>query len=161
MIFGAACVSGAKPQHSEDRSSAGTIALVNVQLVDLSNTEAFFEGTVVVGGGRILASGRASEVLVPENARRIDAKKRYLLPGLADMHVHVDPRHPEWLGLFVASGVTTVLNMKGDSRHLELRERVARGEIIGPTIYTTGSLLQRPMIATPEDARRAVKREKD
>lgn len=46
---------------------------------------------------------------------RIDGQGRYLMPGLADMHVHV--WNEEEYFMFVANGVTTVRVMAGDPRH--------------------------------------------
>ena len=49
----------------------------------------------------------------------IQAAGRYLAPGLADMHVHVTSKSTfRDAPLYLANGVTTVLNLKGDSTHL-------------------------------------------
>ena len=53
--------------------------------------------------------GPAGEVKVPTGARRIGAADEWLLPGLADMHVHVTEEDD--LALFIANGVTTALHM--------------------------------------------------
>jgi imidazolonepropionase-like amidohydrolase len=100
--------------------------------------------TVVISAGRITAVGPAGSVAVPEGARVIEAEGQYLLPGLTEMHAHVPEARrgqqylEDVLFLWVANGVTTVRNMAGEPSHLELREQIARGDVIGPRLYTSG-----------------------
>jgi imidazolonepropionase-like amidohydrolase len=100
--------------------------------------------TVVVRDGRVIATGPASAIKVPADATVIDGRGKYLLPGLAEMHGHIPPptSSPEYiesvLFLYVANGVTTVRGMQGAAGQLELRDRTARGEIVGPTLYLAG-----------------------
>jgi imidazolonepropionase-like amidohydrolase len=66
------------------------------------------------------------------------------------------------LRLFVANGVTTVLNLYGTPYHLELRERVRRGQTFGPTIYTSGPFISDAPVhsPTPEEVEEAVAEQK-
>ncbi len=95
--------------------------------------------TVLVAGDRIVATGDRVRVEVPASAVRIDGAGNCLMPGLADMHVHIFSA--DKLLLYVTNGVTTVRNMWGWELHLELRERVRDGQIVGPSIYTAGALI--------------------
>jgi imidazolonepropionase-like amidohydrolase len=98
--------------------------------------------TVVVEGDRIVARGPRREVTVPAGALRVAGEGRYLMPGLADMHVHLEYfEDPAILGLFLANGVTTVRNMDGRPYILEWKRKVAAGELLGPSIHTAGPLL--------------------
>ncbi len=97
---------------------------------------------VVVFDGRVRAMGAHGAVPVPEGSSVVDGTGRYLLPGLCDMHVHLSDRAE--LLLYVAHGVTTVRNMWGGGDTLALRERIARGAVFGPTIYTTGPIVDGP-----------------
>jgi hypothetical protein len=63
------------------------------------------------------------------------------MPGLVDMHAHLYT--PQEFPLYLAHGVTTVYNLWGRPAHLKWRERIARGEILGPTIYTCGPIIFR------------------
>jgi imidazolonepropionase-like amidohydrolase len=79
---------------------------------------------------------------VPEGARHIDGTGKYLMPGLADMHVHLEyTEDPAILGMFLANGVTTVRNMDGRPFIVEWKRRTADGSLPGPTIHTAGPLL--------------------
>ena len=142
-------------------------AFVNVNVIPFDRERIFPEQTVIVRDGRIASIGPANTVKVPEGALKIDGRGKYLMPGLADMHVHLypgagrqDDLASQQLQLFLANGVTTVRNMIGKPEHLALRDRVAKGELPGPTIYTAGPPLLGNTVPTPEDAERAVTEEK-
>lgn len=56
-----------------------------------------------------MAVGPADRVAVPAGAVREDGAGRWLIPGLADVHVRLEYMpQPDLLPLFVANGVTTV-----------------------------------------------------
>src|SRR5687767_11159314 len=63
-------------------------AFVNVNVVPMDSERVLTGQTVVVRDGRITEIGEAAKVKIPEGAMRIDAPGKYLMPGLADMHVH-------------------------------------------------------------------------
>ena len=64
--------------------------------------------TILIFGRQIKEIGPASEVRVPADARRLDARGKFILPGFVDLHFHYDPRTSPWLPLhFLAQGVTT------------------------------------------------------
>jgi imidazolonepropionase-like amidohydrolase len=105
--------------------------------------------TVLVRDGRISFVGPRTSTVIPGTARRIDGRNKWLMPGLTDAHVHLayvlNAKHnPLLLRQFVAEGVTTVVNLLGLPEHLELRARVARGEVFGPTIFTSGFYVGEP-----------------
>jgi imidazolonepropionase-like amidohydrolase len=97
------------------------------------------EQTVLVRGGHIVVVGPSSRVRVPEGAKTIDARGKFLLPGLIDAHVHL--AHAEELPLYVARGVTTVRNMWGAPIHGAWRSEVMQGSRVGPDIRTVGPIL--------------------
>jgi hypothetical protein len=83
-----------------------------------------------------------------------------LLPGLADMHVHLEADPASWIGAFLGYGITTVLNLRGNPTHLDLRERIKRQELIGPRVYTSGPYVNRPEIETEQQAAAAARTQK-
>jgi hypothetical protein len=117
-----------------------TYAFVDVNVIPLDQERVLKAQTVVVKQGRIVEVGPASRVKAPKDAVRIDARGKFLMPGLIDMHVHVFSDDKE-LALFVANGVTTVRNMAGQPKHLKLREQIAAGQVFGPSLYTCGPFL--------------------
>jgi imidazolonepropionase-like amidohydrolase len=121
------------------------IAFANVTVIPMDRERALPDHTVIVRGDRIEAVGPAASVQVPAGALRIDARGKFLLPGMAEMHAHI-PNGPNateadmhrTLLLFAANGITTIRGMLGEPRHLPLRAAVAKGEVVGPTIFTSG-----------------------
>jgi imidazolonepropionase-like amidohydrolase len=66
----------------------------------------------------------------------IDGEGKYLIPGLADMHIHLYIfDHGRELPLYIANGVTTVKDCNGRDHILVFRDEIADGRRIGPRIY--------------------------
>ena len=129
-----ACV----PQHEPE--GRGTVtAFVHVNVVLMDRERVLEDQTVVVEGERIRAIGPAERLQPPHGSAIIDGRDKYLMPGLADMHVHVIEE--DQLLLFIANGVTTVRNMWGEPKHLEWRERINASDLLGPAIYTAGAIV--------------------
>jgi hypothetical protein len=110
---------------------------------------------VLVEEGRITSVGPSAETPIPPGAIVINGQGAYLMPGLADMHVHT---REDWLGdawpvspldLYVAHGVTTIRDFGPRGQPfdyaLRWRERIRRGEMRGPTIYAAGPILRGPL----------------
>ena len=135
-------------------------AIVNVTVLPMDTERVLARQTVLIENGRITRLGSVEQVTVPREALVIDGAGKYLLPGLADMHVHLayNPadHHPHLLKLFLVNGVTTVLNLRGTPQMLELRANVAAGRIFGPHVYTVGPYINEPFFATPDEVGRAV-----
>ncbi len=115
---------------------------VNVVRPELNRVDP--EQTVFVQDGVIVAVGDDRDIAGPEGAKAIAADGHYLLPGLTEMHAHVplDVRRQQYLEdvlfLWVANGITTVRNMAGAPFHLQLREQIADGEVLGPRLFSSG-----------------------
>ena len=129
------------------------VAFVNVNVIPMDQERILTGHTVVVKDGVIAALGPVDAVKIPPGALRIDGRGKFLMPGLADMHVHFeifnDQATTGMLRLFLANGVTTVLNLYGTPAFLQLRERIARGETVGPTVYTSGPFISNAPVSSP------------
>lgn len=137
-----------------------TIVITNVNVLPMDRERVLARQTVVVEGGRITRIGAASDVRIPAGAHTIDGAGKYLIPGLVDVHVHLasnpeDEQHA-LLKLFVANGVTTVVNLRGTPQILDLRAAVAASRVFGPTIYTAGPYVNEPFFTTPDEVEQAV-----
>ncbi|HKE00502.1 MAG TPA: amidohydrolase family protein [Planctomycetota bacterium] len=115
------------------------VAIVDVTVVPMDRERALEHQTVVVRGGRIARVDAASAIPLGDDVERVDGRGKFLMPGLADMHVHT--WSADDFPLFLANGVTTVRNMFGAPVHLDWRRRVAEGELLGPTIVTAGPIV--------------------
>lgn len=92
--------------------------------------------TVVVEDGRITAVGSATDVTIPDGAVRVPACGRFLVPGLADMHVHLSRTD---IPAYLDAGVTTVRNLWGFPDLLAMRDEIGAGTLEGPTVYVMSS----------------------
>src|ERR1044072_7177513 len=152
---------------------SGTTVFVGVNVIPMDRERVLQNQTVVVRNGVIAEIGDARRVKIPKDARRIEGKGKFLIPGLTDMHVHLfsDDEFPDALAedelkVMVAQGVTTIRLMTGTPEQLVLREKSARGEIIAPTIYAaspqfTGKKSSNAYVVTNEqEARESVRKAK-
>lgn len=143
------------------KPAARPIAFVDVTLLPMTSPSVLHGQTVIVGEGRILQVGPSSEVIPPKDALRIEGAGRVLLPGLVDSHVHLDalvaPR-PDFgdAPLFLAHGVTSVINLRGDATHLDWRRRIQEGALLAPNLYTSGEFVNEPRVRTPDEVAREV-----
>src|ERR1700735_2641013 len=109
-------------------------AFVHVCVLPMDTNRVLHDQTVLVQGGKIAAIG--SSVAVPTDATLVDGHgSACLSPGLADMHIHTDT--VEDMKLFLANGVTTVLNMGHASEGFmdHIRPAINSGELPGPHVY--------------------------
>ncbi len=158
LLMALALPSSAQQRPASDET---VVAFVNVHVLPMDAERVLANQTVVVEGQTIVAVGPSDTIDVPDDALEIQGNgTAYLMPGLADMHIHFAQNSASWLPLFLANGVTTVLNLRGAPNHLELRQGVLDGSILGPTIYTSGPFANQPALKTPEDAERVVRAQK-
>jgi dihydroorotase-like cyclic amidohydrolase len=150
----------ATPEVAAGQQPVRAAAIVNVNVLPMDVERVLARQTVLIENGRITRVSSVEQVAVPAGALVIDGTGKYLLPGLADMHVHLgynseeEQRHI--LKLFLANGVTTVLNLRGTPQMLELKANVAAGRILGPRVYSVGSYINEPFVTTPDEVERAV-----
>lgn len=142
-----------------------TVAFTNVNVIPLDHEGVEPDQTVLVHGDRIAEVGSGYKIKVPSDALVIDCTGQYLVPGLTDAHVHLPTRPIPWAHtrddfgdapLYLAYGVTTVVNLGGTPTLLEWRKRVQAGTLLGPTIYTAGPFVNEPRVNTPEEVEREI-----
>ena len=146
------------------RAADGAVVITNVSVLPMDRERVLTGQTVVIVQGLIAQLGPVDKIAIPAGARTIDGTGKYLIPGLVDVHVHLanNPENEQRmvLKLFVASGVTTVLNLRGTPQILELRSAVAEGRIFGPSIHSVGPFVNEPFVTTPDEVERAVVEQK-
>ena len=147
----------------------GMIAITNARLITMAgedNMEIIRRGTVVVDGDRIAAVGPSRQVDVPAGATVIDASGLTVMPGLIDVHWHgpqgsqeVIPQQNSELYATLTFGVTTAHDPSTDtSTFFAASEMQRTGEIVGPRLFATGTILYgafgafRAIVEKPDDA---------
>ena len=133
-------------------SESDILAFTHVTVIDATGRPALPEQTVLVKGDRIAAIEKFRKLKLPGNAKVIDARGKYMIPGLWDMHVHARGTpallsdNEAWLALYIANGITGVREMGGDYVDTVFRWRAetAKGERLGPRILSSGPRLRDP-----------------
>jgi len=140
-----------------------TVAFVAVSVLPMDRNAVLSGQTVVVTGTRITAVGPTDAVAIPSGAQRIDGTDKFLMPGLGEMHGHNPPLGSSQAYienvyfLFLANGVTTVRGMLGWPGQIELREKINKGEILGPTLYLAGPSFSGTTVRSPAQAEARVR----
>ena len=145
---------------------AETVAFVNVTVIPMDREHTLPDQTVIVRGTRVEALGPSASTTVPAGARRVEARGKYLMPALSEMHAHIPPGDAadaeieRVLVLYSVNGIGTIRGMLGAPKHLPLRDRANRGEILSPWIYTSGPSFNGSSAPTAEVAVQMVKDQK-
>jgi imidazolonepropionase-like amidohydrolase len=153
---------GAAAQTPSPSAPPAATAFANVNVLPMDRETVLRDQTVIVRDGKIVELGPAAKVQVPDGVTRVDGRGKFLMPSIAEMHAHIpggnapDEQVERTLFLYAANGVGTIRGMLGHPRHLEYRERVAKGEVFSPRIYTSGPAFNGKSAATPEAAVEAV-----
>ena len=97
---------------------------------------------IVIRDGRIQAIGPGDQVSRPASSQVIDATGKFIIPGLIDSHVHYFGYEGE---LYLNHGVTTVMSLGGIPEWDQTQaEAIARGDVVGPRMFTAGNPLGSP-----------------
>ena len=123
-------------------NSEETVAFKNVNLIPMTAEKIVPNQTILIKGDRIFKIGKSDELKIPKKTKVIDGKGAYLMPGLADMHVHLTGEWPlPQLDLYLANGVTTVRDLDGRDFMLQWRDAIKAGQRTGPTIYASNPII--------------------
>lgn len=124
-------------------SQHAPLAITDVTLIDGLGGPVRPHMTVLVRDGRIFAIDSVSRGVIPAQARVVDGRGKFLIPGLSDMHVHLAKTGETSLGLFIANGVTSVRDMGGDYAVIrQWKAEINNGARLGPRIRTAGPILE-------------------
>lgn len=126
-------------------------------LVDVNKGEVVSEKTIIVEDDRIVEV-KDGFVDVPENSKLIDLSSSTVLPGLFDMHVHLESETSKdnYIKPFtldeadvayeaqsharttLMAGFTSVRDLGGTGVNTSLRDAINKGLVTGPRIYSAG-----------------------
>lgn len=129
-----------------------TLVLDNVRIIDGTGGAPVDRGRVVIDGDRITSVGPAGEVSVPAGAERLDLSGRTVMPGLIDLHFHIE-NDPKLALRQLSHGVTTFRDPgQWNEKFVELRRTIATDGLPGPRIFTTGPHIDGEHPAYPADS---------
>lgn len=131
------------PVLAQVNGTSPDFAIVGINVIPMDQDGLLENQVVVVTGGVIQSVSDAAATTLPSHLHQISGDGRYLMPGLADLHIHL--RHEDELISNLAWGVTTVMHLGGSEemgqRLLRYRKQVRDGSRLGPNVYTTGRIL--------------------
>lgn len=134
------------------------LAIAHATVIDPATGSVRADQTVVIAGGRIQRVVPSENYQPEKGARIIEARGKYLIPGLWDMHVHIAgiSADPKWskdviLPLLIAQGITGVRDMGGDLNSLRAwKQNIEAGKLLGPHIFAGGPMIVPSGKKTPE-----------
>ncbi|MCU7996029.1 amidohydrolase family protein [Shewanella glacialipiscicola] len=126
----------------------GTIAFVGGKVITMENDQVIDNGVVIVKDNHIVAVGDAN-ITIPKDALIIDIKGKSIMPGLFDAHAHgpqaddeIVPQQNWALYSALSLGVTTIHDPSNDTSEIfAASEQQKAGHIVGPRIFSTGTIL--------------------
>lgn len=128
------------------------LAITHVTVINPSDGVSHPDTTVLIIKDKIVQVGSAKKLKVPSGAQILDARGKFLIPSLWDMHVHTDNAERDF-PMFIANGVLGVRNMAGVPKDVfRWRAETASGKMLGPKILAAGPLIDGPEPAHPEHA---------
>src|SRR5215211_500494 len=159
-------------------ASARPIALIGGRLIDGFGGPPLANSVIIVENERITAVGSVGALAIPADAEVISTEGMSVLPGLWDCHVHTmllgHSNYEHWdktylprLGReimpaaarqLLMAGVTSARDLGAPLKEsIEVRDRINRGEIPGPTLYVSGPFIQHEPYPGTEQFRWGVK----
>ncbi len=136
---------------SASAAERADLLIRNATVVDVEHASTLAGQSVVIRGEDIVAVGPDAQLRSQWSAaRQIDAKGKYLIPGLWDMHVHFGggpaliEENKALLPLYIAHGITTVRDCSGDlpEQVLQWRGEIAKGTLFGPRLLSSGAKIE-------------------
>ena len=137
------------------------IAIVHARIIDGMGGPPTEDGAVILRGSKIEYAGPSGVAAIPRDAQIIEAKGKSVMPGLADMHVHLQGGwdgisvdllgYQRYLNAMLYSGITTLMDTGNYQPWiLQLRQEAASGHLLGPRIYCTGAMIDATDPAWPD-----------
>ncbi|GLY48461.1 amidohydrolase [Lentzea sp. NBRC 102530] len=141
-------------------ATTNVTAVRGVTVIDSSGVRP--NTTIVLADDRVLATNPTN---LPPNTTTLDLHGKFVIPGLWDMHVHGAYLDRITLPLCLVNGVTGIREMWGFPQLHDLRDRIERGEVLGPRLVVASAIIDGPhstlpgatIVSTPEEGRQAVR----
>lgn len=126
------------------------ILIYNANIIDVNDGQILPDRAILISKGMIKTIGSYSDLKSDISKEfQFDAHNKYVIPGLWDMHVHIEGEDliEDNIALFpvyIAYGITTVRDMASDlgEQVLAWRDEINQGKLLGPRIYTAGRKLE-------------------
>lgn len=142
------------------------IIIRNVNIINVETGDILYHRDVAIKDQYIAKIAGGKKLPQTDGTQLIDGTDKYLIPGLWDMHVHLNLDYEEYLQLYLANGVTGVREMNG--MHREWKEK-EEGSWLAPRFFMGSRILDGPKptyewvhsISKEAEARQAVQNIKE
>jgi len=136
--------------------AAERLAFVDVSVLPMDANRILEKQSVLIEDGVITAMGPETAISIPKDTKIINAKGKYLMPGLSDMHAHIagyadttaeganisNQVAENQLLLYAATGVTLLRDTAGSTAHFTHQKKLQSGQWLGPELYFTSPVLE-------------------
>lgn len=129
-------------------SALNSYVIKNVNIITMASPNDIIENATVVINDNIIKSINDT---IPKNAKIINGKGKWLIPGLIDIHVHlisdfyagkrtatqlpaISFNTQDIMTPFIANGVTSVLELNSNSSHIAQKKEIEKGYVTGPRL---------------------------
>ena len=169
-------------------ANSQSVALVGGTLIDGFGNDPIKNSVILLDGEKIISVGTIATLEVPLGIKIISTEGMTVMPGLWDMHVHLmlnghsDYTHwdktyidqfeevimPSSANQLLMAGVTSARDLGAPLKaSISVRNKINKGEILGPTMYVSGPFIQKNPypgteafrwgIKNPEDAKKKIR----
>ena len=126
------------------------VLIYNAKIINVEDGSVLENKAILIDSGKIRAIGDFDTLnSLVKSSNAIDVNNKFIIPGLWDMHVHIEGEdlvedNLALLPVYIAYGITTVRDMASDlgEQVLIWREELEQGKILGPQIFTAGRKLE-------------------
>jgi hypothetical protein len=139
------------------------VIIKNANVITLEKNIVLPNQTIAISNGKIVEMESTNKSKL-KGKKVIDLKGRYIMPSLADAHVHFPNTEVEMermMQLFLLNGVTKLRSMRGDWKHTEWREKYNSTASLYPRLYLSAPPISRNYDLTFEQIEEFVKKAKD
>lgn len=131
------------------------------KLIDVMNQKVLSNMTIVVDKNKVIDVLNGFATPSESDAKIIDLRTKTVMPGLIDMHVHIESQtsptryidgftlNPpdiafdaaRYAQISLLCGFTSVRDLGGSGVNISLRNAIAKNKVIGPRIFTAGKTI--------------------
>jgi imidazolonepropionase-like amidohydrolase len=113
------------------------IAVTGGTMLDVVNAKIVSNSVIIIVNGKIKATGVMGKIAIPAGAKIVDARGKFVSPGLWDMHAHFE--QADWGPAYLAAGVTTVRDCGNEFGYINaIKSTIDGGKGVGPAILKAG-----------------------
>ncbi len=126
--------------HGQNEKFASATIIINVNIVDAVSDRIIPNQSIRIEKGKIVEIAKSEFLRKLPGDQLVDGQGKFLMPGITDMHVHLDKSSDD-LTLYLNYGVTTIRSLDGTLEHLKWRNAINAGTLDGPTVFTSSPIL--------------------